>query len=368
MDVRSRSFFVGTFLLSAGIATPHGARAASTFERPSHRFDGRAHPGIATGGAAIDLTLTGTLDLTTDSCGDDTAFAIPPGTDVRFCYSAHNTGDVTFELHDLGDSNGTIFTDEPFTLQPGFVLWLMQSRQPLSGDSFVATWTSTDGAGGNLATASDATPITWLPPLVGCNLPASTFSAGIPVGWTSYDWRAMAALPDPDVDWSGLAGCGEAANYTGGRGDVACGSSLIAGAQAYDTQLRTHSFSLAGVAAAKVEFRVNYQDAAAGGDGLWLDASTDGGTNWTPLVHSTEADFGAFRALPGSSIVVDLASLLGQENVRLGWRYVNSSASAHDEYVQIDDVRVLCDGGLFFDRFESGDAHAWSLEGSTVEP
>ena len=55
------------------------------------------------GSPAIELTLTGTLDFTSDECGTETLLSVPPGTDVRFCYTVANTGDVSFDLHTLAD-------------------------------------------------------------------------------------------------------------------------------------------------------------------------------------------------------------------------------------------------------------------------
>lgn len=310
----------------------------------------------------LDFFLTGTTDLSHDGCGVETSFAVPPGTDIRFCYFAGNPGSVTFTRHDLVDSQGVIFTAFPYTLAPGNAMYLMQNRQPVSTGSNVGQWTAYNPGPTDVVTASDSTPIAMTPALVSCNGATSTFSNGLAVGWTSYDWLALAAQPDSAVDWSDLAGCGEAANYTGGRGDAACASSDLAAPQAYDTQLRTHSFSLVGESSARVEFLLNYQDFASG-DALFLDYSLDRGATWTTLSQSASTDFGAFRALPGASLAVDLAPLLGEPDVRLGWRYVNHSPSASDYYIQIDNIRLACSGGIFSDGFESGDTHAWE-EGS----
>lgn len=349
---RTRNSFVFTLflmplsLLPAGAA---GAPAGSDAARTSRI------------GPALDLFLTGTTDLTSNTCGSATSFAVPPGTDIRFCYFAGNSGTVTFTRHDLSDSAGPIFANLPYTLAPGNAMYLMQNRQPVSSGTNVAQWSAYNAGPSDLVTATDSTPIAMTSPLIGCNGPTSTFSTGIPVGWTSYDWLALADLPDSSVDWETLAECGEAANYTGGRGGAACASSDLAGPQAYDTQLRTHSFSLVGETSARVEFLVNYQDFASG-DALYLDASTDGGASWTNLAQATTTDFGTFRGLPGAYLAVDLVSLLGDPDVRLGWRYVNHASGASDYYVQIDNVRLACGAGLFSDGFESGDMNAWSEE------
>jgi hypothetical protein len=314
------------------------------------------------GGPALDLILSGTTDLTADGCGAGESFAVPPGTDIRFCYFAGNPGSVTFSRHDLSDSLGTIFTDFPFNLEPGFAMFLMQNRRPIASGAFVAQWSAYNPGPTNLVTATDSNPVTITAPLLSCNGATSTFSTGLPVGWTSYDWLALAALPDSDVDWADLSvasGCGEVNNYTGGRGGAACASSDLAAPQAYDTQLRSHSFSLVGESSARIEFLINYQD-FAGGDAFYLDYSLDGGDTWENLAQSQTDDYGAFRALPGAEISVDLAPVLGQPDVRLGWRYVNHAGSASDFYAQVDNIRLVCGDALFYDGFESGDTDAWS--------
>ncbi len=352
-------------LLSCGVTLLALSTASATAGEPFPAPAQTVHPAAAGSqrspavAPALDLLLSGTTDLSTDFCGADTSFAVPPGTDVRFCYFAGNTGTVTFTRHDLADSAGPIFVDFPFTLAPQNAMYLMHNRRPVSTGTNVAQWSAYNPGPTDLVTASDSTPITMTAPLVTCNGPTSTFSNGLPVGWTSADLLALAAISDSDVDWESLAACGEAANYTGGGGGVACASSDLAGPQAYDTQLRTHSFSLAGQTSARIEFLINFQNFSAG-DALYLDASVDLGETWTNLAQATDASFGALRALPGAAIAVDLAPLLGSPQVRLGWRYVNHAGDASDYYIQVDNVRLACGTGLFNDGFESGDTDAWS--------
>ncbi len=354
-----RPIFAVCLVLVALASTGAAFGEVSILDVTSYQY--RQSAQLAGGGPALDLILSGTTDLSQNGCGAAESFAVPPGTDIRFCYFAGNSGSVTFTHHDLEDSLGPIFNGFPFNLQPGFAMFLMQNRQPIASGDFVAQWTAYTPGPTNLVIATDSNPVTITAPLIACNGATSTFSNGIPVGWTSYDWLALATQPDSEVDWTDLsaaAGCGELANYTGGRGDAACASSDLVAPQAYDTQLRSHSFSLVGQTSARVEFLTNYQD-FAGGDAFYVDYSLDGGVTWENLAQSQAADYGAFRAEPGAAISVDLAAILGEPNVRLGWRYVNHDSNASDYYVQVDNIRLVCGDGLFSDGFESGDTHAW---------
>lgn len=357
--------------LAAGFATALAFACASVQAQASaptppsvHVEPGAAAPRAAAGVPTIDFLLTGTTDLTAEACGASETFDVPVGTDILFCYTAVNTGSVTLTRHDLADSAGAIFNDFPLTLDPGFAAWLVQIRRPLSSGSNDAQWTAYNPGPTDVTSDTDSSAINITPAILYCNGPTSTFSSGIPVGWTSFDGRALSFLPDSDVDWRNLPGCGEGGNYTGGRGDVACATSDLVDPQPYDAQLRSHRFSLAGQTSARLEFLVNYQDFAEG-DQLDIDLSTDGGAFWTTLAAGA-GDLGGFRAEPGVALSADLTSYLGSPDLRVRWRYHNDSASASDYYAQIDNVRLVCGSGIFFDGFESGDTHAWHAE--VLEP
>lgn len=153
-----------------------------------------------------------------------------------------------------------------------------------------------------------------------------------PTGWVVADNEGTGVV------WDNLAGCGEAGNYTGGSGDVACASSDEFGSAEFDTELWTPAFSLEGYTSAQVSYLANYQNFASL-DFLDLDISTDGGTNWTNLLSWNE-DHGAFRATPGESVTVDLSAYAGLSNLILRWHYYDPNTDDWDWYAQIDDVTV----------------------------
>jgi hypothetical protein len=119
------------------------------------------------------------------------------------------------------------------------------------------------------------------------------------------------------------------------------------------------------VSSARLEFVLNYQDFDGGdGDTIAVDITFDGGENWQNVALNSTFDYGGFRSTPGLPVSIDLAAALGEPNVRVGFRYVHHAENASDWYAQVDNVRLVCDGGIFFDAFESGDTHAWTAEGS----
>ncbi|MCP4573828.1 MAG: hypothetical protein GY838_15835, partial [bacterium] len=166
-----------------------------------------------------------------------------------------------------------------------------------------------------------------------CGSPPEGFESGLPPGWTSAG--------NSPVSWGTLAACGEAGNFTGGVGDAACVSGSLAEPGAIEAELRTSSFSLAGVTTARLEMRLNYQHFAAG-DSLDLEISDDGGWSWTLLRHD-QRDLGAFAIADGDRVEVDLSGFAGRPELVLRWRYSDPAANALDWYAQIDEVGLVCD-------------------------
>jgi hypothetical protein len=76
-----------------------------------HQVTVAAHPAV---------TLTKTVGTVAGVCAATDAITVAAGTPVYYCYQAENTGDVTFDLHDLADSElGQVLTNLPYTLAPG---------------------------------------------------------------------------------------------------------------------------------------------------------------------------------------------------------------------------------------------------------
>jgi hypothetical protein len=328
------------------------ALAASAAVRPA-----RAE---SMGGASISMAVTGSLDGRSYECPTGSSLALPAGTTVFLCWEVTNTGSVTLTRHDLVDGQfGAVLTNFPFTLVAGASAFLVQYGPLTFAGNDAATWTAYNPGPTDVATDGDVLTIGITPPLLSCNGPTSTFSgAALPPGWTSFDALAWpSASGDSSGDWGALDDCGETGNYTGGRGGTACASSAMASPGAFDTQLRSHRFSLAGQSSARVEFRANYQDFDAG-DALDVDVSLDG-FSFSNLFHRT-LDLGDFRSGTGAAVSLDLASVVGQAQVWLRWRYADAISGADAGYVQVDDIRLVCGNGIFSDGFGSGDTHAWS--------
>lgn len=346
------------FTMLATLRDPDGAQPGLVFPTIETAVGGRYGPNLLfeSPAPAITLEMTVATDGRSAVCGSETDFALPPGSDVFPCYLVHNTGNAPLTRHDLVDSYlGAILSAFPYVLAPGGGAYLAIDTVAPAGGPWTSTWTAYNPGPYEVTSAGDEIGVTQLPPLLECNGPTVTFSAGMPAGITSFDALAWPSHSNSPTDFWDLAACGEAGNWTGARGEVACASNDLAPVGPYDTELRTHAFDLSGRTTAAIGFTMNYQNVA---DELTLDVSLDGGETWQ-LMTALAGPVGPYRGVGGERFVVELDSA-GEPSVRVRWRYTNSDASPADGYVQIDNIAVTCDGGLFFDGFESGDTHAWT--------
>jgi bacillopeptidase F (M6 metalloprotease family) len=155
-----------------------------------------------------------------------------------------------------------------------------------------------------------------------------------------------------------------------------------------DQQLESLEFALPAVPGITLEFWSwqEVEDSFSGCyDGGIVEASTDGGSNWTQLPNSAmltlpydgsvstsfSNPIGGQDAWCGDPRdwtlkIVDLTTYAGQ-SVKLRFRFATDSSVGRPEGWYIDDVRVItpseCDStfaGLFADGFESGDTSRWS--------
>lgn len=351
------------FVMGLTLRDPDGPQTGLVFPTVTSAVGGRYGPNLrfATPAPAIDLSMTASTDGRSYSCGAETSIALPAGSDVFPCYTISNTGNAPLTRHDLVDSRlGPQLSDFPYTLVPGSSAFLNLISSSPTGGAWSSTWDAYNPGPFEEVTDTDALGVTVLPPVVACNGRTVTFSSGFPAGISSFDGLAWPGAGDSTTDLWNLASCGEAQNWTGARGDLACASSDVAAAGPYDAQLRTHALSLAGQSSARLEFTMNYQQQA---DSLVVESSIDSGQTWQNRAVVV-GDFGPFRAVGGFRASVSLGALLGQPSVRLRWRYSNAAAGASDFYLQIDNVALTCGNGVFFDGFESGDDHAWSSASS----
>lgn len=282
------------------------------------------------------ITLDKTVGTDEGVCATTDSIAVGPGTDVTYCYEVTNTGGVTFDRHDLVDSElGNILTFFPYTLEPGASAFLTATTNITVTTVNTATWTAYEEpllAGGQFsAFASDTATVTVLPPepLV-CNGDPVGFEEGIPSDWTVVDNTGGAGIV-----WTTTAddaNCG-LANLTGGSGEAACADSDIAGSGSppYDTELVSVPFDLTGgYNVITLDAEGYYRDLGAGNDLFEVDIWD--GAVWTNLLTWDE------NHQPGA-ISLDLNAYAGQTGLQVRFVF---SGNGWDWYAEVDEVSLTC--------------------------
>lgn len=121
------------------------------------------------------IALTKTVGLDNGTCATtDNLMVGQPSTEVYYCYTVRNTGDVTFTTHDLYDDQlGSLLTAEPYVLGPGDTFSLYPVSETITTSvTNIATWTAyidTPTYGPVTAQATDSATVTEQPTDVSLN-------------------------------------------------------------------------------------------------------------------------------------------------------------------------------------------------------
>ncbi len=296
---------------------------------------------VVTEAQNASIELVKTVGTDPGVCAPSSNITVPAGTEVYYCYTVTNTGDVTLNLHDLDDSElGNLFMGFPYALTPGSSVSTVDAGLTIPAIITMptlntATWTAYNAGGPEVfAEASAFVDVIYF----SCQNPIEDFENGVP----PWGWSVVNNVPGGPT-WGDIGSCGpngNGGNWTGGLGNAACisASTLVAGA--YDAELRSPLFSLVGYSNSTISFLMNYQN-WGGIDRLDFDISTDGGATWAPLRVWT-TDQGAFQNTPGVYITTDLEDYLGMANLMLRWRYHWDSPQALGWYAQIDEAEFKC--------------------------
>lgn len=121
------------------------------------------------GNAPLEPGLVMTKTVSTDgSCGVSNTLTTTWHTAVTYCYTALNSGDVTFTTHTLTDTIlGPILEDFPYTLAPQTTRTITASFDPANIPGPIkncAKWTASDQTNGTTAMADDCATVVIVAP------------------------------------------------------------------------------------------------------------------------------------------------------------------------------------------------------------
>lgn len=112
--------------------------------------------------AEPSIAFTKTVGTDPALCAETRAIGLPSGGGlVTYCYRASNTGNISFTLHDLADSElGAILSTFPYTLSPGAEVWLTQTVEITQPVVNTAAWTAYNPGPANVVSATSAATVT----------------------------------------------------------------------------------------------------------------------------------------------------------------------------------------------------------------
>lgn len=146
-------------------------------------------------------------------------------------------------------------------------------------------------------------------------------------GWTIDGDPASCGL------WDSLAA--GYTNNTGGTGLAADANSDFCG-DAMDTWLVSPVLDFTGLSILSLSFASDFNDYGGADDG-YVDVTTDGGANWTNVLHYDGLDVRGPR-----TVNIDLGAFADEAAVQIRFHY---TAADWDWWWQVDDVKVVADAG-----------------------
>ena len=141
------------------------------------RFHLDTDPSVQLAGLAIDdvtvtacqpvapaITVDKTVGTDPSTCATTGNISVPQGTEVTYCYTVQNTGDITLTNHTVEDSElGTLLANFPFALVPNASAFFTTSVTPLATVTNIVTWTANIPNTQVSAVGTDTATVTVIP-------------------------------------------------------------------------------------------------------------------------------------------------------------------------------------------------------------
>jgi uncharacterized repeat protein (TIGR01451 family) len=106
-------------------------------------FEASAHNAAIVNVVNPAIEFDKTVGLDPNTCATTDSVTVLPGTDVTYCYSVFNSGDITLTVHDLVDSElGALLDGFVYDLAPGASAYLTETATIDEDTENTATWTA----------------------------------------------------------------------------------------------------------------------------------------------------------------------------------------------------------------------------------
>ncbi len=129
---------------------------------------------------AAAIVLTKTASTAPTGCGATNTLTVFEGTQVTYCYTVRNTGDVTLTAHSLIDTQlGTILNAFAFSLAPGASTFITRTATLTQTTTNAATWTASDGV---VSVVAGSTATVTVTPAADVSISKTATPARVPVG------------------------------------------------------------------------------------------------------------------------------------------------------------------------------------------
>lgn len=111
--------------------------------------------------AAPAIELVKTVGTTPGVCAATDAITVPQGSEVTYCYTVENSGNVTLDFHTLEDSElGNLLVDFNFALAPGASYFITETATINVTTINTATWTAFNAGPSDVVTATATATVT----------------------------------------------------------------------------------------------------------------------------------------------------------------------------------------------------------------
>lgn len=115
--------------------------------------------------AQASIVLTKTVGTDPLTCATTASITAPAGTNVTYCYTVVNTGNLTLNVHDLADSElGNLLTGLSYALAPGASAFITETTPINVTTVNTATWTAYNVGPIDVVTATATATVTVPPP------------------------------------------------------------------------------------------------------------------------------------------------------------------------------------------------------------